>query len=335
MTAIRQDSRFHPHPTKRDACFTGVSTTVLSDTDTPRTVFAYLDSQARRLYSMGHIRSSETLRSTLRSFMHFRAYVDMPLEALDKDTICLYETYLRGRGLLRNTTSFYMRNLRTAYHAAVEEGLTADHKPFRKVYTGVDKTAKRAIGIDDIRRIRQLPLQSRPALSFARDMALFSFYTRGMSFVDMAYLRKRDVVDGYIIYRRKKTGQTLMVEMEPEMAAIIARYPTDTPYLLPLISEAGDTGRRQYRNQLMRVNRNLKPIGHMASLPIPLSMYVMRHAWATIARDKGFSLSVISKGLGHDNEATTRIYLNSLRASQIDDANRIILDDLKTSTNKD
>ena len=308
---------------------------MLSDTDTPRTVFAYLDSQARRLYSMGHIRSSETLHSTLRSFMHFRAYVDMPLEALDKDTICLYETYLRGRGLLRNTTSFYMRNLRTAYHAAVEEGLTADHKPFRKVYTGVDKTAKRAIGIDDIRRIRQLPLQSRPALSFARDMALFSFYTRGMSFVDMAYLRKRDVVDGYIIYRRKKTGQTLMVEMEPEMAAIIARYPTDTPYLLPLISEAGDTGRRQYRNQLMRVNRNLKPIGRMASLPIPLSMYVMRHAWATIARDKGFSLSVISKGLGHDNEATTRIYLNSLRASQIDDANRIILDDLKTSTNKD
>ena len=151
----------------------------------------------------------------------------------------------------------------------------------------------------------------------------------------MTYLRKRDVVDGYIIYRRKKTGQTLMVEMEPEMAAIIARYPTDTPYLLPLISEAGDTGRRQYRNQLMRVNRNLKPIGRMASLPIPLSMYVMRHAWATIARDKGFSLSVISKGLGHDNEATTRIYLNSLRASQIDDANRIILDDLKTSTNKD
>ena len=79
---------------------------------------------------------------------------------------------------------------------------------------------------------------------------------------------------------------------------------------------------------MMKINRNLKKIGKMINLSVPLSTYVARHAWATIARDKGISLSVISKGLGHDSEITTQIYLDSLQNSKIDKANRLILSDL-------
>ena len=76
------------------------------------------------------------------------------------------------------------------------------------------------------------------------------------------------------------------------------------------------------------VNRNLKKIGVLVGLTEPLTTYVMRHSWATIARNKGIDLSVISEALGHDNEMTTQIYLDSINTSEVDKANRTILDDL-------
>ena len=290
--------------------------------------FEYLGKQIERLRSLGRIRSCEAMQSTLHSFRKFRGEIDISFTKLDKDVIEQYEAYLRNRGLSRNTTSFYMRNFRSAYRTAVEEGITNDVHPFCKVYTGVDKTTKRAITIDDIRRIKYLNTSNRPALDFAKDILLFSFYTRGMSFVDMAYLRKKDIANGYITYYRKKTGQQLSVELVPDILDIISKYHNETQYLLPLILVENGTERKQYRNQMMKINRNLKKIGKMINLSVPLSTYVARHAWATIARDKGISLSVISKGLGHDSEITTQIYLDSLQNSKIDKANRLILSDL-------
>ena len=291
-------------------------------------VFEYLGKQIERLRSLGRIRSCEAMQSTLHSFRKFRGEIDISFTKLDKDVIEQYEAYLRNRGLSRNTTSFDMRNFRSAYRTAVEEGITNDVHPFCKVYTGVDKTTKRAITIDDIRRIKYLNTSNRPALDFAKDILLFSFYTRGMSFVDMAYLRKKDIANGYITYYRKKTGQQLSVELVPDILDIISKYHNETQYLLPLILVENGTERKQYRNQMMKINRNLKKIGKMINLSVPLSTYVARHAWATIARDKGISLSVISKGLGHDSEITTQIYLDSLQNSKIDKANRLILSDL-------
>ena len=151
---------------------------------------------------------------------------------------------------------------------------------------------------------------------------------RGMSFVDMAYLRKKDLVNGYISYRRKKTGQHLTIEITNEAQCIISKYINTTQYLLPIITTEDIDARKQYITQLIRVNRHLKVIGKMVNLPIPLSTYVVRHAWATIARDKGINISIISEGLGHNNEMTTRIYLDSIRASKVDEANRSILDEL-------
>lgn len=297
-------------------------------TEEGKGLFDFLRAQVLRLKQLGRERCSETMNSTLRSFMHFRGGVDISLRKLTKDVLQQYEAYLKVKGLTRNTTSFYMRNLRSAYNLAIEEGLTTDNQPFCKVYTGVDKTVKRAISIDDIRKIKALDLSFHPALDFAKDMLLFSFYMRGMSFIDMAYLRKKDLVNGYIWYRRKKTGQQLTVKLTSEGRTIITKYRSDTRYLLPIITNENGEERRQYKGQLMRINRHLKTIGKLVELPIPLSTYVVRHAWATIARDKGIDLSIISEGLGHDNEATTRIYLDSIRTTKVDEANRVILDDL-------
>lgn len=291
-------------------------------------VFGFLKRQTVYLNNLGRTRSGEIVNSALRSFIRFRKSLDLPFLFLDKRMIEQYEAYLRGRGLQRNTTSFYMRALRAVYHKACDEGLTWDNHPFSRVYTGIDKTVKRAVGIEELRRIQTLDLSAHPSLELSRDLFLFSFFMRGISFVDMAYLRKQDLQHGYISYRRRKTGQLLIIKWTVQMQRIVDKYPSQTSYLLPIIQDLDGTERRRYQNLLVKVNRDLKKVGRMAGLNIPLSTYVSRHSWASIARGKNIPLAVISEGLGHNNESTTQIYLDSIQNSEIDKANQIILGEL-------
>ena len=278
-----------------------------------------------QLKQLGKVRTSETYKATLKSFMSFRDEQDVPLDGITSDLMLMYEAYLKARGVRMNTISFYMRILRAVYNRAVEKGLTTQNNPFRHVYTGVDKTVKRAIPIKAIKVLKELDLSMNPTLDFARDMFLFSFYTRGMSFIDMAYLKKTDIQNAILTYRRRKTGQELSIKWEKCMAEIVAKYPENkTDFLLPIIKES-DNERRQYDNALHLVNYRLKELSTMLKLQRPLTMYVARHSWASAAKAKNVPLSVISEGMGHDSEATTQIYLASLETSVVDKANKMIL----------
>ena len=288
-------------------------------------LFSFWHNVIAQLKQLGKIRTSETYTATLNSFMAFRDEQDVPLDGISSDMMLLYEAHLKARGVRMNTISFYMRIFRAVYNRAVEKGLTAQNYPFRHVYTGVDKTMKRAIPIKAIKEMKELDLAMNSALDFARDMFLFSFYTRGMSFVDMAYLKKSDLKNGILTYRRRKTGQELSIKWEKCMAEIIAKYPENkTDFLLPIIKEEGNE-RRQYDNALHLVNYRLKELSTMLKLQRPLTMYVARHSWASAAKAKNVPLSVISEGMGHDSEATTQIYLASLETSVVDKANKMIL----------
>lgn len=270
-------------------------------------------------------RTSETYVSALRSFMRFRADEDISLHEVDSDLMMGYEAWLKANGVSMNTISFYNRILRAVYNRAVEKGLTAQCYPFRHVYTGIGKTVKRAITLKDIRCVKELDLSSTPSLDFARDMFLFAFYTRGMSFVDMAYLKKSDLQNGFLSYRRRKTGQLLLIKWERHMQEILSKYDAaENHYLLPIIKATGDE-RKQYRNALHLVNKKLKEISALAGLHVKLTMYVSRHSWASIAKSHNVPLSVISDGMGHDSETTTQIYLALLDNSIVDKANKMIL----------
>lgn len=194
----------------------------------------------------------------------------------------------------------------------------------------MDKTVKRAISLKDIRRIKELDLMGKPHWELARDMFLFSFYTRGMSFIDMAYLKKSDLKNGILSYRRHKTGQQLHIRWESCMEETVAKYAAgcSDDYLLPILKLPSKKLRSQYKSTLFRINKYLKEIAKLCGIAAPLTMYVSRHSWASIAKSKNIPISVISEGMGHDSEETTRIYLASLDGSVIDKANSLILKDL-------
>lgn len=291
-------------------------------------LFGFMRHVIRQLQQLNKERSAESYMTTLQSFMQFRQRQDIPLQEIDAELIQAYEAYLKAKGLTPNTISFYMRILRAVYNRAVEKQLTEQRPLFKHVYTGIEKTMKRAISLEAIRQIKALDLKHQKPLEFARDMFLFSFYTRGMSFVDMAYLRKKNLQCGVLSYRRRKTNQQLFIKMEPCIQAIINKYNTPTDdFLLPIIRHEGKE-RKQYQNRLRQVNHYLKKVATLAHLSLPLTMYVARHSWASIARSKSIPLSVISEGMGHDSELTTQIYLASLDNSVVDKANASILMEL-------
>lgn len=288
-----------------------------------RTLIAHLS-------GIGRTSISTAYATTISSFLRFLDdRRDVALADFDSDLMQAYEVWLRDGGLCPNSSSYYMRNLRAIYNRAVERELTVQNHPFRHVYTGIDKTVKRAVPLRVIRRIRDMDLTDSPALDYARDMFMFSFYTRGMSFVDMAFLQKKDLHNGILSYRRRKTNQLLTIKWEKPMQDIVDKYDTTaSPYILPIIRDIGRDGRRQYKNVAHFVNIKLKSIGRRINLDIPLTTYVARHGWASIARSKNIPLATISEAMGHDSETTTRIYLASLDTSVVDRANHIILSSL-------
>lgn len=292
-------------------------------------LFNFMEKIIIRLKLSGKIRTSETYTSTLNSFKSFRKGEDIMLDALSSDIMEDYQLYLQGRGAIPNTTSFYMRILRAVYQRAVDNELIEQRNPFRRVYTGVDKTVKRALPLSMIKSIRYLDLSLSPPLDFARDMFMMSFFLRGMSFIDMAFLRKSDLKNGHISYRRRKTNQLLTIAWTKEMQLLVDKYPENpTDYLLPIITNKGGNERSRYRSVGYNINRSLKKIAEKVGLSIPLTLYCARHSWASAAKAKGIPISVISEGMGHDSETTTQIYLTSLDTSAVDQANSIILDSL-------
>lgn len=289
-------------------------------------LFNFMESIIIKLKQNGKVRTSETYTSALNSFKKFRKDEDIMLDCLNSEVMEAYEAWHQSRGVAPNTISFYTRILRAVYNRAVEEDIVENKNPFRHVYTGVDKTIKRALPLPVIKKIKALDLSLTPALDYARDMFMMSFMLRGMSFIDMAFLRKTDLQNGYVTYRRRKTGQKLVIEWTNEMQLILDKYPENaSDYLLPVIRNPGTNERCTYHNMGYNINHSLKAVAKVVGVTIPLTLYVARHSWASIAKSKGIPLSVISEGMGHDNEATTQIYLASLDTSAVDKANSLII----------
>ena len=258
--------------------------------------------------------------TALRSFADFAEGKVITLDDLNEPLIKAYEHWLRGKDLCLNTISCYMRSLRSLYHQVGGEG-----DPFQNVFTGMMKTEKRAIAVDDINRLRRLKLRKGSRIELTRDIFLFSIYTLGMPFVDVAYLRKQNLRDGAIVYMRHKTQQIVHVPLEPCMTEIIQKYESDErDYLFPIIRDRRKSY-QQYRICLGVYNKKLKELGKLAGIKANLTSYVVRHTWASLAYEKNVDLNVISKALGHTNTQTTQIYIREINDERLAEANHALL----------
>lgn len=276
----------------------------------------------------GQFRTAEAYRATLNCWLRF---IDpekaMPWKMVTSRSMTLFADYLKKRGATRNTQSFYFRILRAVCNRARETGEAELHdKLFDNVYTGKARTRKRALPIEDIRKIAAAEPKNRKE-QLARDMFIFSFITRGMAPIDMALLRKGNIVDGRLAYRRHKTGRAITMEWITEMREIADRYVRDeSDYLFPLVSSDGAEGWKQFKRGSQVINYHLRKLGKRLDLPMPLTLYVARHSWATVAKGAGIPTALISDAMGHSSERMTQVYLGSIDVGRIDIENRKIVD---------
>lgn len=291
-------------------------------------VFAFFRQQIAKKEQMQCIGTRNNYTSAANRFMEFGNHEDLAFSLMTADMMEMYQAWLFNRGVKQNTVSFYLRNLRTLYNKAIEAGQAPDKDIFAHVQTANVRTAKRAITVKDIRKIEKLDLPTGSSLDKARDLFLLSFYLRGMAFVDMAFLKKSDLKCGMISYNRRKTHQNLNIEWMKPMQAIIDKYAEqtkDSPYLLPILTGKEATPYTAYRKVEHNTNYNLKKIGEMIGLKIPLTTYVARHTWASIALHMNIPIATISEGMGHNSYKTTQIYLESIDVATVNQAKAKII----------
>ena len=295
---------------------------------TSQSVFTFFRKQIAKKEQMQCVGTKNNYTNAVNRFIEFRNQKDLTFSQMTADMMEMYQAWLWNRGVGQNTVSFYLRTLRTLHHKAVEAGQATSNDIFAHVQTANVRTAKRAISVKDIRKIEKLDLPRGSSLDKARDMFLFSFYLRGMAFVDMAFLKKSDLKCGLVSYNRRKTHQNLNIEWIKPMQAIINKYAEqtkDSPYMLPILTGKETSPYTQYRKVEYNTNYNLKKIGKMIGLKIPLTTYVARHTWASIALHMNIPIATISEGMGHNSYKTTQIYLESIDVATINEANRRII----------
>lgn len=283
-----------------------------------------------------------TLKNSIFKFQKSKQlrFSDITLSFLQR-----YTSYLFKEGLTGNGISLYMRTLRSAYNKAIALGV-ADLAlyPFHnlqnpngyKISELETTTPKRAIKLEDIKAIAAMETKPYSMKADAKNYFLFSFYTRGMNFTDLALLKPENCQDGRITYTRAKTRNRkifTMAILEPVQTIIdyFALHPLKSKnYLLPILDDEKHPTEKQKKTRvqslLKKVNRDLKTLGTDAKIQTPITTYVARHSWATIMKTKGTTTAVISEAMGHPDEKTTQIYLEDFENSVLDEANRKLLE---------
>jgi site-specific recombinase XerD len=307
-------------------------------------VIPYFENYISELEQKGRAGNASIYITVKNSLQKFRPNKSLRFSDIDLIFLRKYEQYLHSKGMVGNGISTYMRTLRALYNRAIGED-TADRNlyPFKNTFNPngyqiselETNTSKRAITLEEIKRIIDFDTKQLTAIHDARMYFIFSFLARGMNFTDMAHLNQENIINNRIYYTRAKTRgkQSTSFEILPQMQEILNYFkihPSKGDYLFPILDSKKHKTKQQQRDRiktvLRRVNRKLKDIGDALEIEIPLSTYVTRHSWATLQKHQGEPEALISQGLMHNNVQTTQIYLKSFGNTPLDEMNKRLAD---------
>lgn len=288
----------------------------------------YIDKQIEWKKSIKKNGIAAAYKSTRASLARYLGRKEIKMSQVNHGFVTHYKDFLSKNGVTENTIAYYLRNFRALYNLAVKDGFVPScGYPFKKICTKPCKTVKRALDREQMVKLACLPLQPDSELKRSLDLFLFGFYAQGMAFVDIVYLKWKNISGDLIIYRRHKSKQLVQVVITPQIKSIIDTYGNNTyngdEYVFPII-KAGINEYNQYRTALGRINRHLKTISEKLNIYPPLTTYKARHTWATLAREYGAPVSSISVGLGHTKEEMTLIYLKELDLTHLHKINKMV-----------
>ena len=243
---------------------------------------ASLKKQRRTGYALSHL-------EVFNSLIKFNGHLDIYFSDITTTWLKNYEVWLRTTGVSENTIGRRFRTLRAVFNVAIEQNIVKEqYYPFKsyKVSKLQKATAKRAITKDDITKIVAYKSDNSYAI-LAIDLFVFSYLTGGINFVDMAYMTADNIIEGRLVYTRKKTGKLIRLPLQANALAIIYKHISNkSKYIFPILFDGHKTEQAQ-RNRIhkviTKVNKHLKDIGKDLDVPISLTTYTARHSVLSFA----------------------------------------------------
>lgn len=301
-------------------------------------VLAYFRQIEQRLVNTERIGYSKVFQYTHNSLKKFCGGADFEFIAVNTAFLIRYEEWFLSRGVKANSVFVFMRTFKTLINYARKEGVVkANYDPFKDFgfskYRRI-RTTKRALTKEQINRIATYPCQTNGYLYHAKNYFMFSYYNRGINFIDMAHLQWSNIINGRLTYTRRKTKETFSIKLLKPSLDIIQQYSkaevqNPDAYIFPILNKDIHITPRQIDDRIDKVNKRvnyaLKIIGKQLEISEKLTTYVARHSFATVLKRSGTSIAVISELMGHDSEHTTKIYLADFENEVLDHAAEAIL----------
>lgn len=292
-------------------------------------VMAFLTEIINNLEKTNKVGNASAYKDLKRTLLRFKGAKDFSFSEVTHSFLLQLEQYLRERNLAETSISVYFRTLRSVFNKAIhEKHVKKDSYPFDefKISKFNTDTQKRAISKEDLNKILALDLIEGSIEYDARNILIFSYYTMGTNFIDIANLKWENVTNDRLQYARAKTGDFFNFKLLAPALAIIEYYrPTrSNNYIFPIFDKEKHTQPLKMRTRLQTANkiynRKLKAMGILVGITIPLTTYVARHSAATHMKKSGVAVSVISQAMGHESEKVTQIYLDSIENDAVDNA---------------
>jgi len=304
-------------------------------------VLAFIAGLVEDMEAKGKVGNAATYRNTARVLRRFTEGRELPFADLTAAKLDAFDQHLREAGCTGGGVSVYMRTLRAVVGKAIKAGLMhRDQYPFEtKLSSGYaianlsSENNPRPISDADMDKLKGFPFHVHPHLAEAVRLFLFSYYSGGMNFADIARLKPSDLKEGRIVYKRQKTKRKgrdaeLSFKVSDAVAEILTAFSGHGgPYLFPILNDTHETEKQRKTRIdkcLKRVNRELKEVAGVLGLETNLTTYVARHTFATTLNWKDVSVEVISQRMGHKSIATTRAYLKRLPNKVLDTVDELL-----------
>lgn len=271
-------------------------------------------------------------QTAVNRFVAFYGKDDFVFKDVNYSVLEQFEHHLLLAGLKLNSISNYIRTIRAIYNKAIKlKVVERSFYPFYDISIKSEKTAKRAILKDDIYKLKQVSLEKHSTAWRSLNYFLLSFYLRGISFTDLAYLTRNNIIDGRIEYKRRKTHKNYSIKLLPEAEILFQQFEVvGSKYLLPILpNEAIEDDlktKKIIRQCIKTTNKYLKRLALEVGLGSSVTTYTSRHSFGTIAKRLGYSNELIAESLGHEyGNKITNIYLDTFDTEVLDSIHKHVI----------
>jgi len=281
--------------------------------------------------------SATSYESSMKALLKFDPHISFRL--LTPRFLRDFQDYFLKMGNSLTSVGIYLRQLRAVYNRAIADKIISQEEyPFTQYNIPGGYNKKKALTNNEIKKI----LNYEPSNSLeerALDFWKLSYLCNGINIGDLLKLKKQNIDNEFIIFKRSKTLRTkkepkiISIALLPETKALIekhknGKYRNSQDYIFPVLKPglSDEEQKSLIANFNRSNNQQLDKICKRLEIAGKLSNMTARHSFATVLKRKDANPLLISDLLGHSSLKTTESYLGSFMNEQLVNTSKMLLD---------